>query len=743
MRSLVSNRYLLLLTLSALFVGRSVADEFTPAGIEFFEKRIRPVLVEQCYECHSADSGTLQGGLLLDSRAAMLVGGDSGAAMVPKNLDESLVLSSLKYDSFEMPPSGKLPDKVIRDFEKWIEMGAPDPREASTSPVTAREKKEIDFDQAREFWSFQPPVRHPIPSVNDAGWIKTPTDGFILSQLEAAGLTPNERADRRTLIRRLNFAVLGLPPTVDEVEDFVADDSPNAWAKQIDRVLASPHYGERLGRLWLDVARYAEDQAHIVGNNKSLFYPNAYMYRDWVIEALNADMPYDEFVKRQLAADKMESENKDAHVALGFIGLGPKYYRRNAPEVMAEEWENHVDTVSRGLLGLTVACARCHDHKYDPIPTSDYYALAGVFASTEMYNRPFPEAVERLKKEQEAAKKTAEKQTDKDGKKSKAKKPKLEPKDTLHIVRDKNPRDINVQIRGDYKNKGELVERAFLSVLSPNEPQRFDEGSGRLQLAESIVDRDNPLAARVIVNRMWTLLVGKPLVSTASNLGTLGDRPTHPKLLDDLAVRFMEHDWSLKWLARDILMSSTWQQSSEIVDNKVSSDPSNTLLWRMERRRLDVEAWRDAILAVSGQLDTTIGGPSIDPTEPEQTRRTVYSEVSRLDLNPLLALFDFPDPNVHAASRAETTTPLQKLFVMNSPFIVKQAELLAGRCRDHSADDAERIDWVYQTLFGREVTNEERQPALEFLGKADDTHPARWQQYAQVLLASNEMLIVD
>lgn len=718
------------------------AAEPDQAGIEFFERKIRPVLVESCYECHSAESETVQGGLLLDSRDAMLRGGDSGAAMVPNKLDESLVLSSIKYESFEMPPSGPLPKSVIADFEKWIEMGGPDPRDEPSSSMADREKTEIDFEKAREFWSFKPPVRHKAPDVEAADRVAGRIDSFVIAQLEANGLSLNEPADRRTLIRRLNFAVLGLPPSVEEVEGFLADQSADAWPKQVDRVLASPHYGERLGRMWLDVMRYAEDQAHIVGNNKSLFYPNAYLYRDWVIEALNADMPYDEFVKRQLAADKMEPSNEEAHIAIGFLGLGPKYYRRSAPEVMAEEWENHVDTVSRGLLGLTVACARCHDHKYDPIPTSDYYAIAGVFASTELYNRPIPELVEAAEKAAaEKAKADAEKKAKKkdDNKKNK----KADPETSAHLVRDKNPRDINVQIRGDYKNKGELVERAFLSVLSPGDRPRFDEGSGRLQLAEAIVNRDNPLAARVIVNRVSALLVGKPLVGTTSNLGTLGDRPSHPELLDDLAVRFMENGWSLKWLSREILMSSTWRQSSEIVADKVSIDPENKLLWRMERRRLDVEAWRDALLAVSGRLDITVGGQSIDPQDPNETRRTMYARISRLELNKMLALFDFPDPNVHAASRAETTTPLQKMFVLNSPFMVTQAEALAKRCRDHAADDAQRIAWAYETLYGREVTNEELQPALAFLGDRDEQHSDRWRQYAQVLLASNEMMVID
>ena len=717
--------------------------ELDAEAVDFFERKIRPVLVEHCYECHAVDAEVVQGGLLLDSRPGLLAGGDSGAALVPGKPEESLLLAAMHYDGLEMPPSGKLPESVLQDFQNWIAGGGVDPRAEPAEPGLGREAGGIDFQKAREFWAFQPPQQHESPSVQDTAWPRRKHDAFVLAPLEAAGLTPNDAADKRTLIRRLSLTVRGLPPSIEEVEAFLTDESPDAWDTLVDAMLASPHYGERVARMWLDVMRYAEDQAHIVGNNESLTYPNAYLYRDWVIEALNADMPYDEFVIRQLAADKHDPADTDAHLALGFLGLGPKYYRRNAPEVMAEEWENHVDTVTRGLLGLTVACARCHDHKYDPIPTSDYYALAGVFASTELYNRVLPEFAEAAAsgdgEEEPGEKGDAEKKKEE---KKKANKNKA-PSDSAHLVRDKNPRDLNVQIRGDYTKQGELVERAFLTVLSPDGPRLLNEGSGRLQLAEAIVDRNNPLTARVIVNRIWALLMGRPLVGTPSNFGALGERPRHPELLDDLAVRFMEAGWSLKWLCREVLTSSTWQQSSEIVAAKMAVDPANTLLWRMERRRLDVEAWRDSLLASSGRLDRTLGGASFDPQAPDTTRRTVYAKVSRLELNKLLALFDFPDPNVHAAGRSATTTPLQKMFVLNSPFMVTQAKALAERCREHAADDAQRVGWAYQLLYGRPVSEDELRVALAFLGSDDNDTAVRWEQYAQVLLASNEMMVVD
>lgn len=686
--------------------------------VEFFEKKIRPVLVERCYECHSTNADSVKGGLLLDSRDSSRKGGDSGAAIVPGNLDESLVLSALRYESFEMPPDGKLSDAVIADFEKWIKAGAHDPRDASPSKSAAAE---IDWNEARKFWAFQPPIRHMVPALRTDAAVQRHIDRFVIVKLDEAGIAPNPEADRRTLIRRVTFDLIGLPPAPEEITAFLDDDSPQAYGRLVDRLLASPHYGERWARMWLDVSRYAEDQAHIVGNNTSLCYPNAHFYRDWVINALNSDMPYDTFVREQLAADLIDPQDKARHIALGFIGLGPKYYRRSDPEVMAEEWEDRVDIVTRGLLGITVACARCHDHKYDPFETEDYYALAGVFASTEMFNRPLDDKREK----------------NKDGQAKK-------PEEAVHIVRDKQPQDLHVHIRGNVKKQGPLTKRRFLRVVSTGEPQPFTRGSGRLELANEIVSRSNPLTARVIVNRVWALHFGRPLVGTPSNFGSLGERPTHPMLLDDLAVRFMDADWSLKWLQREIVLSATYRQASTIDASKQEIDPSNSLLWRMNRRRLGVEPWRDALLAVAGQLESQVGGKSIKPQDPNERRRTMYSYISRLELDSMLAMFDFPDPNAHSPTRVETTTPLQKLFVLNSPFMVKQAESLADQLITSTGDDSERIRFAYEALYGRPPHEDEIVLGLEFLsGCGEDDDLGRWTQYTQVLLASNEMLMID
>ncbi len=686
------------------------------ADNDFFERRIRPVLVEKCYSCHSADAKSVKGELLLDSREAARHGGESGAAVVPGKPDESLLLSAIRYDDFEMPPSGKLPETVIADFEKWIQLGAADPRNAASQRRVPPDS-EIDIEAGRQFWAFRKPELHYAwKSGSDSA-----IDAFVDDKLRQKSLKRNPRSEPGTLIRRLWLTVVGLPPTANVVERFVSAPESSAWELAVDEVLESPHFGERWARMWLDVSRYAEDQAHIVGNNSSLFYPNAYLYRDWVIQAFNDDMPYDRFVMLQLAADKMEPDDDTNHAALGFIGLGPKYYRRSSPEVMADEWENQVDTVSRGLLGMTVACARCHDHKYDPFPTEDYYALAGVFAGTELFNRPLDD----------------KRKVEKNGH-AKA------PKDAIHIVRDsKKPQDIPVHIRGNVETKGEIVARGFPQVMN-DQSVLFSNGSGRLELATAIADRHNPLTARVIVNRIWGELFGRALVETRSNFGTLGDRPTHPELLDDLAVRFMDNGWSIKWLCRELLTSESWQQSSDVHAAAVRVDPENKFLSHMNRQRLSAEEWRDSVLAVSGQLDDNIGGKSIDPLKLSDNRRTVYSQISRLDLNPLLATFDFPDPNVHAGNRVRTTTPLQKMFLMNSPFMAEYSQKLTDRCFASGSTQSERVISAFDLVFGRLPDREETELVLQFLGEESAAeHRSRWEQFAQTLLASNELQFVD
>lgn len=579
----------------------------------------------------------------------------------------------------------------------------------------------IAAKKGADHWAFVRPRSQSLPVARDAGWSRSRMDRFVLARLEGAKHHPAAEAERAVLLRRATFDLTGLPPSPDDLAEFLADPSPDAWERAVDRLLASPAYGERWARAWLDLARYAEDQAHIVGDDRSLCYPNAYLYRDWIIRALNGDLPYDQFVRLQLAADLIEPQETRNLPALGFLGLGPKYYDRGQTAVMASEWEDRVDVVTRGLLGLTVACARCHDHKFDPIATQDYYALAGVFASTEMYNRPLDD---RREKKNGQAK---------------------QPTDAMHVVREGKPANLRVFIRGDANNKGEEVARRFLPVLSGGKPQPFQQGSGRRELADVIAARDNPLTARVFVNRVWAALFGRGLVTSPSNWGVLADPPSHPELLDDLAIRWSEAGWSVKSLQRELVTSATYRQSSRGEKSLVESDPENALFGRVPRRRLPVEAWRDAILSAGGTLEARVGGPSINPLDVAARRRTVYSEISRLDLNRLLAAFDFPDANLHADRRVETTTPLQKLYVLNSPWFIDQAGKLAARLvRDIPGgapnDERRRIEHAYAILYHRPPAADELQLGLAYLG---NHAAARWPSYAQVLLAANEMMFID
>jgi hypothetical protein len=721
------------------FIARG--EESAKDEVEFFEKKIRPVLVEHCYECHSQQADKLKGKLLLDSREAARQGGESGPAVVPGDPDASLVLQALRYENFEMPPKGKLPQAVIADFEHWIKHGAIDPRGGSAAPA-ASPPSQIDFAAARQFWSLRPPRPQAPPPVSDTAWPARSIDPFILCQLDSLGLAPAPPAARQTWLRRVTVDLTGRPPTPEEIAAFEREAAPDARERVVDRLLAAPQFGERVARLWLDLARYAEDQAHIVGKDESLFYPNAYLYREWIIGALNRDLPYDQFVRLQLAADLLEGEDSPNLAALGFIGLGPKYYSRRSLQVMSDEWEDRVDIVGRGLLGLTVACARCHDHKFDPIGTEDYYALAGVFASTTMFNRPLTADAEQAETKQKDNKEFE------NGKKASGEA--KDPKQALHIVREGTPTDLNLFVRGNVDTKGPVVPRHFLRVLCQGEPAHFASGSGRRELAEAIASPENPLTARVIVNRMWGLYFGRPLAATASNFGTTGEAPTHPELLDDLTIRFLGSGWSLKWLTRELVLSATYAQSSQAEDNSFALDPDNRWLSRMPRRRMTVEQWRDSILAASGQFEASVGGRSIDPQNPAEGRRTIYSRSSRLELNRLLAMFDYPDPNVHADKRVETTTPLQKMFVLNSPFMVAQSAALADRLLAAVPDSAlaanyQRIDLAYRLLYGRGASDEEMRLGLSFLNDGGEGGDAsgQWKQYAHVLLAANELLYID
>lgn len=1182
--------------------GSAFAAEPDPAGIEFFEAKIRPVLVAHCQECHSSTTKSLKGGLQLDHRDGLRQGGDSGPAIVSDKPDSSMLLKALKYDGLEMPPKGKLPANVIADFEHWIKLGAPDPRER---PAVAASTK-LDFAAASKLWSFQTPKASPLPAVKQADWAQRDLDRFVLARLEQQGLKPSEPADRRTLLRRATFDLIGLPPTAEEVDAFVNDPSPQAFATVVNRLLESSHYGERWGRHWLDVARYGEDQAHTF---KARNYPQGYRYRDWVVSALNRDMPYDRFVAEQIAGDLIgNSSDPERLAALGLFALGPVYYQDNGEQAkaLADEWDDRIDTLTRGVLGLTVSCARCHDHKFDPISMADYYGLAGIFASSEYQERPivsqevldrknaadsamkghqlqldrfldeearkvratlvtdipqymtaawialnqlkdkpkdkkifanvakeqkvselllkrwvdyltatsdaqtsrpylsnwyewigkqdakqdlsanadaratvqqmalefqtlvqsklpmreqlfaefgenvafvkaadravvvpgviplgnlfddpvgvslhsavstdkfgaaasdknlgvdrvvqgwgkqtqiasdvhfeftqlgsdgsshgavindgwdasggiqtlgksFPANAKRTEQgigmhanalitfdldklrqagllpadqrfvfradraglnddtfgsgapsahlavivsrphrkkdvydgiiagyvngqpvkigendrvyyfageipeplkangrfasfevpipadaryltlvstgagngaaentinsdhtvfsgarlEQDplpAATTVADKPAEVTGSEADRSQARLDAQilsellsdqgllalpgnevdkrlpepaakqlvelrteqdrrkkefDSIqvamaHSLMDTSGKDLKIYLQGNPAKQGEAAPRSLPVVLTGGTRKPMgSNGSGRADLAEAISSRDNPLTARVIVNRIWRGHFGVGLVRTPSNFGQLGDRPTHPDLLDTLAVKFMDSGWSMKGLHREIMLSATYQQSSAYRADGGEVDPENQLLWRMNRRRLEVEPWRDSMLAVTGELDRAVGGPPIDLASGGNKRRTVYGFISRHQLNDLLRLFDFPDPNITSDRRSVTTVPLQQLFVLNSDFMTQRAKALSNRLNtNRDASDAAKIQQAFISLYSRLPTSDELNLGLDFLSSATPSGTggnalSAWEQYALALLGTNEFSFVD
>jgi len=834
---------------------------------DFFETKIRPLFAEKCYSCHTE---THMGGLQLDSREHFLKGGKSGAIAVPGNPDASLLVRALRYEAKpKMPPTGKLSADQIAVVETWVKAGAVWP--ANEAAVMKSPPYKITAEQ-RAFWSFQP-VR---PQAPPSGKAPTEIDCFLAAKLASRGLRPVKPADRRTLIRRATYDLTGLPPTAEEVDAFEHDRSPDAFAKVVDRLLASPRYGERMGRIWLDVARYSDDRLDSERDNP---YPASYRYRDWVIQAMQNDMPYDIFVKAQIAGDQLPDHEK-YQAALGFYALSP------------EMQDDRVDATSRGFLGLTVACAQCHDHKYDPIPTRDFYSMMGIFRNTNLHEVPLApkETVDAYKKQETLIQKkekelkefvdaqsaqlglvlasqtvrymlgsakldpetqarwtkylaSPEKQhpflkdwfaakTDDlrakaaadfqervlaviaeknrvddenhirlgidpsrddlskanlisldrakfglwedmlgnsgvlrygDSKKEEAKidrflsgvwlehlnqlraqlaalKKDLPPAyPVMQTIADKDkPQEQHVWIRGDQNNPGDPAPPHFLAILSPAEPKRFDRGKERLELAEAIASPSNPLTARVIVNRIWQQHFGFGIVRTASNFGSQGDLPSHPELLDYLADRFVKEGWSIKKLHREIMLTAAYALSDEPSVRNYADDPDNRLLWRYNRRRLDAESLRDSLLSVSGKLDLKEGGPALR-IDKDNNRRTVYAYISRRQIDPMLALFDFPNPNNTSEQRLQTTVPLQKLFFMNSPFVIEQSTALTARVAATASTDDQRITATYRLVLQRDPTPEERKLAHEFIGK----NAAAWPEFTQALLSSNEFTYLN
>jgi uncharacterized membrane protein YgcG len=929
-----------------------VANAQSPAAApDYFELKIRPLLATNCYSCHT-DSAL--GGLRLDGRESMLKGGGRGPSLVPGDPEKSLMIQAVRQTDpkLKMPMGSKLKDSEVADLVAWVKAGAVWPKSDPSLTTTAKTNgKYVIPPERKAFWSLVPLKDPQPPAVKDTKWAKSPIDKFILARLEKDGMKPVRPASKHDLLRRATLDLTGLPPTPEEIAAFDKDSSPDAFAKVVDRLLASPHYGERWGRAWLDVARFGEDDYRSLNPFPRGYFPysNAYIYRDWVIQAFDDDLPYDQFVKAQLSGDLLDEKVRYKYLpATGFLGLGPWYFDNGAVEVTrADERHDRVDVVTRGFLGLTVACARCHDHKYDPIPQTDYYSLAGVFKNTSYHEYPLaPKAVveEHLKIEAEVEKKqkvlqemqtslsaslseslafqtanylqgvyqvvgqkkekdaivearkldyellerwiaylgkTTDKYHEKETwqalmkkavaapamggggrggngggggrgggpgastavppevkkvseefqanvvkvmlarkeledenqiitakslegttKKKRANKPnefitnddfcpgcglrlknmaeeesnfwteifqrelrdsddptvdmangakapkpgvllfrgwglesrvgpeaqarmasvkadidaakkKLDPSyPFIHGVQDvEKPADLELALRGNPNTLGDVVPRHFLSILSKDEPQPFKQGSGRLELAEDILKQ--PIAMRVIVNRVWKGHFGTGIVDTPSNFGIGGERPTNPDLLDHLATQFIKDGMSIKKLHRAIMLSATYQLSADNDPVNFAKDAGDRLYWRVERKRMDAEQIRDAVLMVAGNLDTALGGPSQELT-PAFKGRTVYGKVSRYKLDEYLQLFDFPSPNISAEKRFTTTVPLQRLFLMNSDFMQVESEELAKRVAGEP-DNRARIRKVYMLAYGRDPSEEEIKLGLDYL----------------------------
>ncbi len=938
------NRALLKKSIGLAMIAANAAAAFgqqdevaTPAGskAEFFESQVRPVLVEHCLACHGPK--TQEAGLRLDSRAALVRGSDSGPVVDLENPSRSRLLIAIGYQDpdLQMPPAPaeKLPDKAVAALRQWIAAGASWPDEAGRGETQAAPEK--------PHWAFQPVGPVAIPRVENTEWPQSAIDRFILAKLEEQGMSPAPPADRTTLIRRATFDLIGLPPSDEEIATFVDDPAPDAFARVVDRLLDSPHYGERWGRYWLDVARYAETKGYVRLAEERRF-PYAFSYRDYVVRSFNEDLPFDRFVVEQLAADELPlGDDKRSLAALGFLTLGRRF-TGNVHDII----DDRIDVVTRGLMGLTVTCARCHDHKYDPIPTADYYSLYGVFAGGE--DPAVPPLVEELPQDAKTAEFQREYETRQQALDSYENKqhqtlldefrarssdylvqalagrlppqqplPKapgeirqlvverwidvlehagpdhpvfgpwqafvrLEPDSfsagaaaivrewaagdrntprinravkahfTAHppasmsevaraygellsqayeswrglnaatlaaaspkpdrlpdddieelrqvlygeyaavavrkeqavweylydstindeivkrrtaineLLRERGPaqprahtlieiappHDPRILVRGNPTRPGKHVPRRFLSALGTAEPKPFGPAA-RLDLARAIATRDNPLTARVLVNRVWAHHFGAGLVRTPSNFGLRGEAPTHRELLDFLAASFVNDGWSIKRLHRRIMLSSVYQQGSRDVPRYRASDPENRLLWTMNRRRLDFEALRDSLLAAAGRLDLTMGGPSEDLSEPASRRRTIYGRIDRQGLPGMLPTFDFASPDTHSPERYSTTVPRQALFLLNSPLAIEVARAFAGRDDIKQTDDAaRRIGRMIRIAWGRAPSNEEIRLAIEFVAR-HDAAPApegslnAWEALAQTLLLSNEFTYVD
>ncbi|WP_232100804.1 PSD1 and planctomycete cytochrome C domain-containing protein [Gimesia fumaroli] len=777
----------LLIAAVVLTVSQLSAAEKQPnqQEIQFFEAKIRPLLIKHCYDCHGADAQ--ESGLRVDTFKGIAKGGKAGSLLVPGKPDQSLLITAVKYQAsdLQMPPDEKLSKQEIEDLTNWVKMGAPYPNADLSLLRASSEKGKYDLEKERQFWSFQPVKKPALPAVKHKDWVKTPIDQFVLSKLEQAGLTPAKPADKRTLIRRTTFDLTGLPPTPEEIEDFLNDTSPQAFEKVVDRLLASPHYGEHWGRHWLDIARYADSN----GLDENIAFGNAWKYRDYVVNALNKDKPYDLFLKEQLAGDLLEpakdvAERNERLVATGFLSLGPKVLAEvDETKMEMDIIDEQINTIGVSLMGMTLGCARCHDHKFDPISAHDYYGLAGILKSTKTmehykkiarWHENSLATKEELKEQAEWDKKIKteeekiaalvksenerlKKEGGKDFKLPKKPEPSYskEAKAELKTLRDqvaslKKERpevptalgatereiiDVPIHIRGSHLTLGETVPRHVPVVLSPQPEKPFSkETSGRLKFAEWLTSREHPLTSRVFVNRVWRWHFGKGIVATPDNFGKLGAKPTNQALLDWMAANFMEKGWSIKDLHRMILLSNTWRMSSEFNEKAATVDPDNNLLWRVDVRRLDAESIRDSILAVSDGLDLTMGGSlltvenrafvfnheSKDAVTYDFDRRSLYLPVIRNHLFGMFMLFDYADASVLNGNRSSTTVAPQALFLLNSHLVEEASQRMADTILSQTALSPEqKIQHLFLKSFGRLPSELEVSKSLQFLDELE------------------------
>ncbi|WP_345319616.1 PSD1 and planctomycete cytochrome C domain-containing protein [Novipirellula rosea] len=840
-----------------------IAEELTAEELNFFEARIRPVLIRECYSCHSNQTGNARGGLKLDTKQLMHLGGESGPAIVPGEPEESLLYSAITHEDFVMPPKRKLSQKIINDFKTWIEMGAPDPRVNEVAKVNSTITAK-DIQQAKEsFWAYQKPQYTPPHKVERTDWPRTTIDRYILAKLEQAELTPSDDAEPYKILRRLTFDLIGLPPTPEQLAYF-----ESAWKKDpdkaveyvVDRLLSMDQFGERWGRHWLDVARYAES----TGREVNMTYPQAWRYRDYVIDSFNADKPYNRFVQEQLAGDllpaKSDEEWTENLVATAFLAIGSKNVNEeNGSQFAADVVDEQIDVTSQVFLGMSVSCARCHDHKFDAIPQTDYYALAGIFKNMKTYfgrpqseygefistvqerqlstllvmpvedPNPFdtsysPAQLQRLKEAMDAKLEqlnaqrrraagersiATQRQTIVLLRQASALSSQLATVDEkgqpvsfcMGVQETENPANARLLVRGEIDQPGELVKRGFPQVLTDNPVHINSEKSGRLELARWIGSDENPLTARVMVNRIWQHLIGHGIVRSTENFGVTGEMPTHPELLDYLAIQFVESGWSVKSLIREITTSRVYRMQSTYNEKNHEYDPDNTLVWRANPRRLDAEAIRDAMLSISGKLDlerprasivaeaghTRVQDGQFDSGRPPEQQdsagekrgmngmrgpgrgmfgrggmsgqsngtdrspfdmesaqfRSVYLPVVRDALPRSMTVFDFPDASTITGTRDDSNTPNQALYMMNNPFVVQQGESFARRLAESNSQPVKQVEQAFLLAFGRTPTSSERSAMTKFLQNQPSRGSSSLDAMCQTLFGAAEFRLID